>query len=229
VGDQKREPLEPGQGVPEAEDQLRRRVSEARTSISEMVREAVERLEHQERAALRAAEERLGMIAAERIDDALIRLGTEKGQLRGEVERRLEGAIERLASEVGRRMAAARVELEQLAGRAAPAAVDSGAGRESLERAGEDALEAVLEAESRAVRRLSEAQQRLEALEQRAAMIEGRMTEAAATAARAADWETRIEAATRTEAEAARRIEDAERRLLGRAPPPRDRPGGALS
>ena len=172
MGDEKREPFEPGEGSPEAEDRLRERVAAARMSISEMVREAVERLEQQERAALHAAEDRLGRIAAERIDDALVRLGTEKGQLRGEVERRLEVAIERLAAEVGQRLGAAQVQLEELAGRSADRGVDAGAQRDRLERSAEEALGLVLEAESRAVRRFAEAERRLREIEQGAARIE---------------------------------------------------------
>lgn len=229
MGDEKREPFEPGEGSPEAEDRLHQRVAAARVSISEMVREAVERLEGQERAALGAAEDRLTRIATERIDDALVRLGTEKGQLRGELERRLEAAIERLAAEVGERVGAAQVQLEELAGRSAERGVDPSAQRDRIERAAEEALGLVLEAESRVVRQVSAAEHRLQVVELGAVRIEQRVTEAAETAARAANWEARMDAAVRAEAEAARRIEDAERRLLGRPPEPGDQPGGPLS
>jgi hypothetical protein len=223
VGNEKREPFEPGEGHPEAEDRLRERVAAARTSIGEMVREAIERLELQERAALRAAEDRLSGIAAERLDGALLQLGIEKGELRGDIERRLELAIERLAAEVGERLGAARVQLEELAQRRGEPTVDQGGERDRVERAGEDALGLILEAESR-VRRLVEratvevgdAERRLRGVEQTAARMERRVTEAAKTAAHAADWKVRMDAAARAEAEAARRIQDAEQRLLGR-------------
>jgi hypothetical protein len=54
--------------------------------------------------------------------------------------------------------------------------------------------------------------------------MEGRVTEAVQTAARAADWESRIADAARIEAEAARRISDAERRILGSTEEPGDPP-----
>jgi hypothetical protein len=232
VGDEKREPFESGEGSGEAEDRLRERVAAARTSIGEMVREAVERLELSERAALRSAEDRLARLAAERMDDALVRLEIERGELHGDVERRLERAIERLASEVGERLGAAKVQLAELAGRRTERGVDARAERDRLERAGEDALGLILEAESR-VRRLVEgagaevadAERRLRGVEQRAARMEVRVTEAAKTAAHAADWKVRMDAAARAEAEAARRIQDAERRLLGRTFEPGSRPG----
>jgi hypothetical protein len=264
VSDTKREPFDPGEGSGEADDRLRDRVAAARTSIGEMLRESVERLERQERAALRAAEDRLSRIAAERVDDALIRLGVETGQLQGEVERRLEMAIERLAAEVGERLGAAQVQLEELAGRSAGRGVGAGAQRDLLERAAKDALASIREAESRAVRFVSDAtetlaaterptegavakveqaterieraiaevaetERRVRGIEERAGRMEGRMAEAADTAARAVDWEARMAAAARTEAEVARRIQDAERRLLGLAQPDDEPAGGPLS
>jgi hypothetical protein len=54
--------------------------------------------------------------------------------------------------------------------------------------------------------------------------MEKRVIQAAETAARAADWEARMGAAARAEAEAARRISDAEQRLLRRIAERRDEP-----
>jgi hypothetical protein len=233
VGDEKREPFEPGEGSSEADDRMRERVAAARTSIGEMLRDAVERLEQQERAALRAAEDRLSRVAAERIDDALVRLGMEKGQLQGEVERRLERAIERLAAEVGARIGAAQAQLEDVAARSAGRAAEACEGREGFDRAAEIAMARIEEAIGRveaAIAEIGEAERRVRAIEHRAAHMEERVAEAAETATRAADWEGRMAAAARIEAEAARRISDAERRLLGLIREPGEEPpGGSVS
>ena len=75
---------------------------------------------------------------------------------------------------------------------------------------------------------VAEAEERVLATEARIAGAERRVTEAVRTAARAADWEQRMTAAAEVEDEAARRIYDAERRLLATVeerPPEEERPG----
>jgi hypothetical protein len=121
------------------------------------------------------------------------------------------------------------VQLEEAAGRSADRGTGAGALPDRDQPAVEEALGLALEAESRMARQVSAAERRLEGIEQGAARIERRVAEAADTAARAADWEARMDAAVRAEAEAARRIEEAERRLLGGHPEPGEEPGGALS
>jgi len=202
VGDEKREPFEPGEGSSEPDDRLRERVASARTSISEMLRDAIERLEQQERAALQAAEDRLSRVAAERIDDALVGLGMEKGQLQAEVEGRLERAIERLAGEVGARIGTAQARLEDVAARSIGRAPATPEGGEGFEQAAEAALGSILEAESRAVRTVSEAAEALSATEQQ--------TEA--TLARIEQAIGRVEAAIAEVGEAERRVRGIEQR-----------------
>jgi hypothetical protein len=141
----------------------------------------------------------------------------------------LEAAIERLAAEVGEQLGAAQVQLEEVAGRSAERGAGPGSLPDRDQPAADEVLGLALEAESRMTRQVSAAERRLEAIEQGAARIERRVAEAAETVARAADWEARMDAAVRAEAEAARRIEEAERRLLGGHPEPGEEPGGPLS
>jgi hypothetical protein len=78
----------------------------------------------------------------------------------------------------------------------------------------------------RSIAEVGEAEHRVRGLYERAARTEERMTEAAAEVTRVAEWESRITDAARVEAEAARRISDAERRILGLVNEPHDPPSG---
>jgi hypothetical protein len=201
VGDEK-EPFGPGEEPPEADDRLRERVAAARGSIGDALREAVERLEHAERAALGAAEDRLGRLAAERVDDALVRLGVEHGQHQAELERRLERAIESLASEVGERFGRASAQLEEVAGRYVAGGADARAERDQVERASERAVGAIREAESRALRFVSDATDTLTTTQR----------QAEATAARIEEAMARVEGAIVEVVEAERRVQDIQQR-----------------
>jgi hypothetical protein len=202
VGDEKREPFEPGEGPPEADDRLRERVAAARESIGATLRDAVDRLEHSERAAIGAAEDRLARIATERVDDALVRLGMEKGQIQAEVDRRLERAIERLSTEVGARFGGIQARLEELAARSTERGADARAERDAIERAAADALGAIQESQSRALRFVSEATDSLVDSERRSE----------ATIARIEQAMSRVEAAVGQVAEAERRVREIEQR-----------------
>ena len=177
MDDSAHEPFEPGEGPHGADDRLRDSVSAARTSIAEAFREAVERLEHAEQVALGAAEERLGSLAAERVDDAMVRLGVEQGQLRAELERRMERAIERLAAEIGTRFGAAQARLDEVAARSAGGGADARGERERLQVAVDRALRSIREAESRALS-FSGASEALETTERQAEVAMGRIEEA---------------------------------------------------
>ncbi len=229
MDDSKREPFEPGEGSPQAgegspgpgetppaaDERLRERVSAARASIGEALRDAVERLEHSERAAIAAAEDRLSRIATERVDDALVRLAVDKGKLRAEIEQRTGRAVERLAEDIGERFGHAVERLEELAARSAA----QGGGSERQTATVARVAEALPRIE-RAIAEIAEAERGVRAIEERVVRIEERVKAAAETASRAVDFQERMASATRIEAEAARRIEEAERRLLGRVREP---------
>jgi chromosome segregation ATPase len=144
-----------------------------------MLKEALEQLEREKRDAFRAAEERLGR-AVDRVDEALVRLGVERGELRADLERRISNAIEQLSTEVGERLGRAEVRLEEHARRIGAADRAPDEERRDIEEAVgkvrasiEDASEAVARAadlEARmaaAVRREADAAQRIAEAERR--------------------------------------------------------------
>ena len=108
----------------------------------------------------------------------MVRLGVEQGQLRAELERRMERAIEHLAAEIGTRFGAAQSRLDEVAARSAGAGVDARGERERLTEVVDRALGSIREAESRALAFISGASDVLEATERQAEATMGRVEQA---------------------------------------------------
>ncbi len=190
----------------------------------------MERLEERQDVAARAAEEQITCRAKERLDAAIADFEARAERALAEGRRELAARGDALRSEIDRR-------LDEWAGERASqlSPVEDRIGAEGrIERALEEATEAtdrleaawlrvagaqesIDEALARAdhtLARFSEAERRALEVERRVAATERRIAGAVETAVRAADWESRLVAAVQVEEGVARRIAEAERRLL---------------
>jgi len=179
--------------------------------------------------------------AAAQIEAAAEKLGArarrqELKLVREETSKRMKGALDRLEHQADLRMAeilAARAQTEDMLARVDERVTAAVGAANELDRRLDATAERLSAAESRAgaatslvaeaatrledaVARVEQAEQRVLELAERAAAAAQRIAQLGEFAERAADWEGRMEAATRSEADAAKRISDAERRLLGR-------------
>ena len=186
-------------------------------------------------AQIEAAAQKLGVRAA--AGAKAVREGTSK---------RMTGALERLERQAEVKTAeieAVRGETEDLLAQIDERATSAVEAAEELERrlgvtgerltAAENRAEATASLVAQAMERLEDAMARVEDAEggllevlERAGSTARRIAELGVTAEQAVDWEGRMAAATRTEAEAAQRITEAERRLLDRIDPAPARTGG---
>ena len=225
MAEEKREPFE-SRGAPQPPgDRLRQRIAEARESIGRSLREVVDRLEEEQDIAARAAEARVEKVAQGRLEEAIAEFRSEAAKaieearrelteradaLEGELDRRLDARVgERVAAlgdTVARRIHSVLDEVE----RATASVSESQRQADEVGARIEEAMAGV----GVSVAKVAESETRVLEIERRTVAVEGRIADAVETATRAADWELRIEAATRIEDEVARRIMDAERRLI---------------
>jgi chromosome segregation ATPase len=209
------------------------------TSIRKVEADAVRAAES---AAVRA--EQTATKSAAQIEAASEKLGVrarrqELKLAREETSKRMTGALARLERQAELRMKemeAVRAESEKLLAQVEERVSAAAAAATELERRLDAVAEQLAENEARsepagaliedavtrleqAIGRIEDAQRRVLEVEDRVGTMARRIAELGEHAERAVDWEGRMAAAMRTEADAARRITEAERRLLDRIDP----------
>jgi chromosome segregation ATPase len=230
------------QGDAQLADELERVKETAEAPLASIRKVEAEAVRKSESAASRA--EKATAKAAEQMEAAAEQLSMrarrqELKLVREENSKRMTGALARLERLAELRMGeleAVRAEAERLLVEVDDRVAAAASAAAELERRLDETGERLAEAESRAestgalirnaVARLEETIASVEEAERRVLEIGGRVgatarriAELGEHAERAVDWEGRMEAATRSEADAAQRITEAERRLLERVDP----------
>lgn len=233
------------QGDAQLADELERVKETAEAPLASVRKVEAEAVRKAESAASRA--EKSAAKAAEQMEAAAEKLGVrarrqELKLVREENSKRITGALARLERQAELRLSeleAVRVEAEGLLAEVDDRDAAAASATAELERRLDETADRLVETESRAestdavirdaVARLEETTARVEEAEQRVLEIgerigatARRIAELGEHAERAVDWEGRMEAAMRSEADAARRITEAERRLLERIDPGTD-------
>jgi len=234
------------QGDTQLEYERERMREAAEAPLTSIRRERTEALREIEAAASRA--EKASEKAAAQIEAAAEKLGMrarrqELKLVREENSKRITAALARLERQAGIRaeeVDAVRREAQSLLGEVNDRIADASSAAAELDRRLDEAGNRLAEAERRAnesagviadaVGQLDRATASAEDAERRVLEISGRVEAAARriaelgeSAEQAAEWEGRIAAAVETEANVARRISDAERRLLERVDPGNER------
>jgi hypothetical protein len=230
------------QGDAQLTDEIERVKEAAETPLATIRKVSSEAVQEAEAASARADES--ATKAAAQIESAAQKLGvrTRRQELklvREETSKRMKGALDRLEHQAELRMAqilAVRAQTEdtlaqidervtnaveaanEVDRRLAATAERLSAAESRAEAAASLVVEAIARLED-ALARVEDAEQRVLEVSERAASAAKRIAQLGEFAERAVDWEGRMEAATRTEADAAQRISDAERRLLDRIDP----------
>ena len=230
------------QGDAQLIDEIERVKEAAETPLSTIRKVRTEAVREAEAAAARADES--ATKAAAQIEAAAQKLGVrarrqELKLVREETSKRMKGALERLEHQAELRMAeieAVRTETQDLLAQIDERVTNAADAADELDRrleatgarlsAAESRAEATASLITEAMARLEDAIAKVEDAEQRVLEVSGRVGATAKRIAqlgefaeRAVDWEGRMAAATRIEADAAQRISDAERRLLDRIDP----------
>jgi DNA repair exonuclease SbcCD ATPase subunit len=233
------------QGDAQLARELERVKEAAETPLTSIRKVEADAIRAAESAASRA--EKSAAKAASQIEDAAEKLGMrarrqELKLVREETSKRVTDALAQLERQAAMRMAeaeAVRAESERLlaqvherVGAAAAAAtelenrLDAASDRlAETERRGESTgavIQGALARLEHAIGRVEEAERRVLEIEDRVSTAARRIAELGEHAERAVDWEGRMAAAMQTEADAAQRISEAERRLLDRIDPGAD-------
>ena len=176
-----------------------------------------------EKLGVRARRQELKLVREEnskRMTGALARLERQAELRMGELEA-VRAEAEGLLAEVGDRLAAAAsaaAELEQWLDEAGDRLAETESRAESTDAVIRDAVARLEET----IASVEEAERRVLEIGERVGATAKRIAELGEHAERAVDWEGRMEAAMRSEADAAQRITEAERRLLERIDPGTD-------
>jgi chromosome segregation ATPase len=230
------------QGDAQLTDELERVKEAAETPLASIRKVRAEAVQAAESAAARA--DKSASKAATQIEVAAEKLGVrarrqELKLVREETSKRMAGALARLEHQAEIKMAeveAVRADTEALLAEVDDRVTAASDAAAELDRRLEDIGLRLSSAESRAeataaliedamarlehsIDRVEDAEQHVLQVSERAGDAARRIAELGEYAERAVDWEGRMAAATRTEADAAQRISDAERRLLDRIDP----------
>jgi chromosome segregation ATPase len=233
------------QGDAQVANELERVRETAEAPLASIRKTEAEALRKTEAAASRA--ERSADKAAAQIEAAAEKLGvrTRRQELklvREENSKRMTGALARLEHEAGLRVGevqAVRAEAEALLAEIDERVAAAESTTSEVERRLGEASERLDRTESRgqstdamigeaitrlegAIANVEQAERRMLEVEERVVATARRIAELGEHAEKAVDWEGRMAAAMRTEADAAQRISDAERRLLERIDPSAD-------
>jgi chromosome segregation ATPase len=233
------------QGDAQLADELERVKETAEAPLASIRKVEAEAVRKAESAASRA--ERSAAKAAEQMEAAAEKLGVrarrhELKLVREENSKRMTGALARLERQAELRLSeleAVRVEAEGLLAEVDDRVAAAASATAELERRLDETADRLAETESRAesteavitdavarleqtTARVEEAEQRVLEIGERVGATARRIAELGEHAERAVDWEGRMEAAMRSEADAAQRITEAERRLLERIDPGTD-------
>jgi chromosome segregation ATPase len=225
------------------EERLRESEERLRRSVEERLEGAVAEIRVQGDAQLADELERVREVSSQ-VDAAAEKLGArarrqELKLVREENSKRITGALARLERQAELRMAeveAVRAEAQSLlvrvddrlataAGRAdeldrrLEAAADRLLATEGQARGTDELVTSAVARIEQALAQVEDSQRRIVEIERLVQMTAQRIAELGDNAERAAEWEGRLSAATRSEAAAAQRITEAERRLLDRIDP----------
>ncbi len=229
-------------GDAQVADEIQRVKETAETPLATIRKVRAEAVQEAEAASARA--DKSATKAAAQIEAAAQKLGVrvrrqELKLVREETSKRMTGALDRLERQAEVKMAeieAVRAETEDLLAQIDERVTSAVEAADELDRrlaatgerltAAETRAEATASLVAEAMERLEDAMARVEDAErgllevsERAGSTAKRIAELGEFAERAVDWEGRMAAATRTEADAAQRITEAERRLLDRIDP----------